>query len=408
MTTPPAPEQLVRGCLWLYILLLPMVHWLSPSGWLPLTNIPLLVALVFLPLAPATRLRLGWRDIAVLLLAALAILSTAANIALVTQRSINHLSALLFVTLLNYFVGGRVALHFLQDRWKLPLLLGFVFSCLLCVFEFVLVNGFHHPLPGYRPSTEVYDSTFVFGVRPRSTFSESGHFAFYLACVAPVLVAAYREQNRPGIARLVIFLLLLCATLLFSTSLFLVLFIWLLMYVALNRVYTRWWGLLLIAVFSLLVVSAGSVLYDLADALVFEKFRLYSFEDRQEKFTTMVDLLTGSTPLQLLFGHGMGSFEALGVPNSISAYTNFALDLGLVGCLLFLLILMPPELFTDTRDIWKRTWLYLCAGLVFFFLAVPNYFFPHFTFVLALMSSASAGERVVRQSEGAEALPVVS
>jgi hypothetical protein len=66
---------------------------------------------------------------------------------------------------------------------------------------------------------------------------------------------------------------------------------------------------------------------------------------------------------------------------------------------------MPPELITRaTHDVWKRTWIYLSAGLIFFFLAVPNYFFAHFTFVLALMSSASAGELFVQRSDGPDAL----
>jgi hypothetical protein len=304
-------DVLIAALFWCYLLLLPFAHWLAPSGWLPLPNIPLLAVAALLPFSTHARIEIVWRDVVLLALAVLGVISTLLNVETLTSKSVNHMSALLFVTVMNYFIGGRVLFGFLRDSWQAPLLFGFLFACALCVFEFCLVNFYGKALPGYRPDTVVYDSTFILGVRPRSTFSESGHFAFFLACVAPVLMAAYTERGRRNVVLLVLIAFIASAILLFSTTLFLVIFFWGLMYALIHRLCRRPWGFVLVFLMMGATVAFGSFFFELADALVLHKFRTYSFEDRQEKFAAVMDLMANAGPISVLFGHGMGSFMGL-------------------------------------------------------------------------------------------------
>lgn len=386
-------DGLIRALLWCYLMLLPFAHWLSPSGWLPLANVPLLGAATLLPFSNQGRIQFVWRDFLLLSLAVLGVVSTLANVDTLTGKSVNHMSALLFVTVLSYFVGGRVIFSYLRGVWHTPLLVGYLFSCSLCVFEYVLVNFVGIPLPGYRPSMGEYDSTFILGVRPRSTFSESGHFAFYLACVTPILVTAYSEQGRKTVVKVVLLAFLASATFLFSTTLFLLICVWVLMYAWIHRLHRRPWGFLVIVLIGSMILTFWPIFLELADTLVLHKFRTFSFDDRQEKFDAVMSRMMDSGPVSAVFGHGMGSFSGLGMEDSISSYANFARDTGLLGMAFFLLAILPLEsCYRVVSRTWRLGFLFLGVGLVLFFTAVPNYYFPHLAFVLGLMSTL--GSRV--------------
>jgi hypothetical protein len=383
---------LIAAMFSIYLVLLPFAHWLAPSGWLPLPNIPLLIAACLCIIGGVGRFRLAWRDLIVLGLVAIAVLSTLLNGGTLTAKSVNHMAALMFVSLLNYFVGGRILFSVLRSSWKTPLLVGFLFACALCVFEFVLVNFFDTPLPGYRPTVVEYDSTFLLGVRPRSTFAESGHFAFYLACIAPLLVAAYRTEKDAIAVKLVFVAVTLCSILLFSTSLFLVLALWGLIAFVLKGVYLKPLGFIVMCGAIVLFMIFSVELLRIADVLVLHKFRLFSFDDRQEKFVAVLELMRDSDVPHVLFGYGMGSFLGLGMEDSISSYANFLRDTGLVGFALFLSMLLPIEsLDPRLSPVWQSAFLYLGVGMLLYFSAVPNYYFPHLAFALGALSSANEG-----------------
>lgn len=383
-------DGLIAGLFWIYLLLLPLAHWLAPSGWLPLPNVPLMLAAVLCVITKTGSFRVGWRDVAFAMLATVAVLSTLLNGDTMSEKSLNHVAALLFVTVLNYLVGGRIVFSALGARWKTPLLIGFLFACAICVIEFILVNFMGLPLPGFRPYGQEYDSTFLLGVRPRSTFYESGHFAFYLACMLPLLVAAYVERGRRVIVRVILAAFAICAVLLFSTSLFLVIVLWGLVYLFMARVYVRPAGLLLVLVLAVATYFYWDEFVYAADVLFLHKFQLYSFDDRQEKFLAVLNLVKESSTLNVLFGYGMGSFAGLGMADSISSYANFLRDVGLVGLALFVATLLPLEsLNQGIPRVWQTAFLYMGVALLFFFGAVPNYYFPHLAFALGVMSSAN-------------------
>lgn len=396
-----AIDAYISALFTLYLLLLPFAHWLAPSGWLPLPNIPLLCAAALLPFSRRARIQIVWRDVVLFALAIVGVLSTLANADTITGKSVNHMTALLFVTFLNYFVGGRFLFCYLRDNWHRPLFLGFVFACALCVFEFVLVNYFHTPLPGHRPNAVEYGSTFILGVRPRSTFSESGHFAFYLACVVPLLIVSFREAGNRAAQRMVLLCMLICATLLFSTTLFMVMVLWGFMYAVFRKLHLRSWGLLAICFcIGVLILFAPAVL-EATDILVLHKFRTDSFDDRQQKFEAVMHLISQADAANVLFGHGMGAFSGLHMEDSISSYVNFARDTGFLGAALFLLALVPVESFQrHAPRAWRRTFLLVGMGLIVYFTAVPNYFFPHFAFTLGLMSSMGSQEWQDKQPNG--------
>lgn len=388
-------ESAITWLLWMYLLMLPMAHWLAPSGWLPLTNVPLLCAIPLMLLNGAGRFRVVWRDVVLLGLLVLAVLSTLLNADILTSKSLNHMMAVLFVILLNYFVGGRLLFHYLPNDWHRPLLLGFLLSCGLCVFEYWLVNFQGTPLPGYRPDMQDYGSTYIFGVRPRSTFSESGHFAFYLACVVPFLLAAYIQEKRSSVVAWILASFFACAVLLFSTSLFLVIVMWLGLYACIRKLYRKPWGFVLMAAGVASAVIFASYFLAFAEAVIFAKFKSTSFDDRHERFTATLDAIANSDALHVLFGNGMGSFVGLGLQDSISSYANFGRDAGLVGLLFFVLAIFPVEAFYRSVPLlWRRAMLFFGLGIMFFFTAVPNYYFPHVAFALGLMSTLGYSARV--------------
>jgi hypothetical protein len=395
---------LVAALFWAYLLLMPLAHWLAPSGWLPLPNVPLLLAAALCLVGGIGHFRLSWRDLVLCSLVTVAVFSTLLNGGTLTSKSVNHMAALLFVSALNYFVGGRVVFSVMGNRWRTPVMLGFLFACALCVVEFAMVNFLDIPLPGYRPSGVDYGSTFILGVRPRSTFSESGHFAFYLACIAPLLVAAYASEERIWLVRTVILAVACCSILLFSTTLFIVIALWGCIYVVLRRIYLKPAGIAVIVLCMAVLVVFSAQMLELADILVLHKFRLYSFDDRQEKFIAVLDLVRESGFSHVLFGYGMGSFQGLGMEDSISSYANFLRDAGMLGLALFVAMILPLEAVNPVVPrVWQAAFLYLGVGVLIYFSAVPNYYFPHLAFALGLMSSSNCGSGMLWRGESAPA-----
>jgi hypothetical protein len=90
--------------------------------------------------------------------------------------------------------------------------------------------------------------------------------------------------------------------------------------------------------------------------------------------------------------------------DSISSYANFLRDAGMLGLALFVAMILPLEAVNPVVPrVWQAAFLYLGVGVLIYFSAVPNYYFPHLAFALGLMSSSNCGSGMLWRGESAPA-----
>ena len=370
----------------LYFLSLPFVSAFNISQ---IFVIPLVVGLLAMVWAvgtgQVTRLPLIQLDRLVLLFLGCMLVSVVVNLPTMATKSLNHVFAILAGYGLFYFGAERFSRRLRMERILHLLLMSYFFTLVFAVVEFVLANftSFNLSSIVFRPAVDDYTPGFldILLIRARSTFEESGYFAGYLAMMGPLMVHYLWSDDRRKRLRWPFIIGTLAAYFMaFSVSLFIFLPFAIAVTTAMRTVVERRMskGALLafgaLTFMGLVVVSVPGLL----ETTIIRKFEGGSFQGRSERFEATMDLVVGSPWLKILFGHGPGSYFALGIPPAISVYLNFLRDFGVIGLVAYLLLVAYAlvNLFVARDGLGRALFLSYLTTLLFF-VSTPIYFLPH-------------------------------
>ena len=329
------------------------------------------------------------------------LISVAVNALRLSPKNLNHVFAIFAGYFLFYAGAERLAQRLTIDRLLGILYASYLCACCFGILEFLIVNftSFNLGAIVFRPAVEDYTPGFldIVLIRARSLFEESGYFAGYLATLAPLMVY-YLWEVRKSRAHKVIFLTLSlgCYFVAFSVSLFIFLPFAVLSTIFLRTLAERRLsrGVLLgYALLAMLVIGVASS-ETLMEVLFYRKFEGNSFEDRSQKFTVTIDVVSAAPWLQTMFGFGPGSYFNLGVKPAISVYLNFLRDVGVVGLTAYVLMVgyFLFDLFRDRSKLGVALFTSaLCVQL--FYIATPIYFLPHYFLPMVLYRMRLARSR---------------
>jgi hypothetical protein len=384
---------LLRASAWCFFLTLPLAHAFALNSWATVPNVFAVLCLAAVPLLWRQRMQWGLRDRILIAVIALALVATLMNPDLQTDKSRNHVVALLFVVLVNYFVASRYGLVAGEAGWRSAICIGLAGASLLCIVEYALVNVAQVAFELPRPSVTDYEPSFIFGTRARSTFSESGHFAFFLATIGPIAMTVLKQNGHRFTFLAMGVLIAVSAMLAFSTTLFIVCVLWLCLWATMQFAGRQLAGLAVALGLAAVAVylSAFDIVRDVLEAALVSKFDTGSYTGRLTTIASSASVIATASESDVLFGHGMGSYAGLHILPAISAFANFTRDIGVLGCLLVILALIPYEsALAHVPRPWRTCFLYVAVANVVFLAAIPDYYFPHFAFVLGLMSHMGA------------------
>lgn len=378
----------------LYFLSLPFV---SAFNFSQIFVIPLVVCMLGLILRGATgqikHLPLTQLDKLVALFLASALLSTTINANSLNSKTVNHLLAVFAGWLLFYFAAERLAQRLSIERILHLLFIGYIATIVFGIFEFTVANftdlDINAMIP--RPAVEGYTPGFlsILLIRARSFFEESGYFAAYMAMLAPLMVHYLWHIRTERWLRIAFVVLTLIGYFIaFSISLFIFLPAAVFIAHLLRSIFLR--GHLsrkAILAYSISLAAIITIISTplLMDEVFLRKFDGNSFDDRQRRFSSTIELISESHWVQQLFGYGPGSYFYLNVEPAGSMYLNFLRDFGALGLIAFLLIqgYAAINMMLGTSALSKALFTSIIVELLFF-VSTPIYFLPHYYLPLLL------------------------
>lgn len=267
----------------------------------------------------------------------------------------------------------------------------FYITILFSIVEYIDINLIHlgiaNSIP--RPPADEYNPWFIFGIRSRSFFRESGYFAMFVSLYLPII--CYIERGRlTSTKNLLLFLFSAISMILtFSTTFFIIL-ISLIIY---SFILYKYKGFILrasiLSIFLLIIyVCFKSTIDTVFDIVILSKFNSTSFTTRDSLNTDSLNyILHRSSWIKMFIGFGPGSYDYLGIDAAISTYINIFRDLGLLGLLSFILFYVSVfvKLLKSKDVISKYLLISVFCSMVYFQTNTSYYFaFSWFVIILAL------------------------
>lgn len=377
----------------LYLLLLPVTHAFNLSS---LFIVPIIISVINALNVLISRKKFFFDTLDKLFIVFLSAVffSNLVNFDQISYKTINHSLVILSLVFLWYFFIKQKLINVSLANTLRIIYISYLIVISFSLIEFCSINflgiNFDNYIP--RPSLTEYNPGFLgLFIRARSFFEESGYYAFYIACIFPLVYfyVLYFLKSKYVLIFLLIYTLLGIFTA-FSVTFFLffplsiVLFI-LLKYnfkllVIRKILYTSLILIILFIVFNQYFIS-------FYESSILSKFAGISFEDRLNKYFLSVDLIMNASMVNLLFGYSAGSYYSLKIDPAISVHINFIRDFGIVGYFSFLFI----NMYSIVRLILSKVLFakYLAISLIasnLFFISTPHYFEPQYFLLFALSS----------------------
>jgi len=253
--------------------------------------------------------------------------------------------------------------------YLITLTIGFI-----ALLEFILLNFYDTKPNFYRPRVQELEVLFFGFYRVRSIFEEPGHFASFYCTFFPLALVYLKVYKKHPLLLLISMMGFITS---FSIAGLFFMSIFLLGYLILSKNY-----IFTILIFLLVVIFILFFIEPITNILlmIYElKLSSGSLEGRLSRFTQ--DEFDFSENIRFLFtGLGPGSYEGLDYESSLSAYMNIFHDLGLIGILIFLYPYFTTSIKLLNSNYSKYRFLLLSSlfSALYFLLAIPNYFYPHF------------------------------
>lgn len=264
------------------------------------------------------------------------------------SKSINHWFMWTYAFLIFYFVIGTLMISITKQSPnffnKILGVLSFTvfFASTFAIAEFYLVNYLSIDLSKYiyRGTVQEYTPLSLSFIRARSFMEESGQFAFFLECFAPITIAWIidRYKTHPIVGILFVSIIVCALFLTFSAFGFISIFVSVSVFMYYYLKYSWHKERPARKIFFLIFCFAlAFVLAPLAEqALEVINIKLdnsSSVIDRTERIEGILPHLKG---LNLFIGYGAAPHETLGINSFVSSYIVMLMSAGILGLLLFI------------------------------------------------------------------------
>ncbi|KAB7429601.1 polymerase, partial [Bifidobacterium longum] len=256
------------------------------------------------------------------------------------------------------------------------------------ILEYLDVNVFNIGLTNLipRPDGSDYDPIFIWGIRSRSFFAESGYFAMFVLLYFPVI--CYMERGRLFQLKNIVLIVLTILAMLFafSTTFFILSISYLLLLLFSSRKYFALKILLLFSVLLLFYSFYKQELDAVFDIIILSKFDSTSFSSRTSLNEDSLNYIREHySLLHLLWGYGPGSYDYLNLEAAISTYVNIIRDLGLIG--LFLFVCFYCSVFVKllfSKSVFSKYMLFSLFSSIVYLHTNTSYYYAFSWFVIIL------------------------
>ena len=377
-----------------YLLLMPWTSAFALSSWLYLPGLLLLLILPLLLVGLSLKrgFELNSIDIGLIVFLGSVIFSTTLGMVIhFDEKILNHSLAYSFTIIIWYF-GARILFEYssLNIESIVSLIhISVLVVAILGLIEFVFKNYYSIDLDVLisRPlSMRDYAPTFAGLIRVRSVVEESGHLSLLLEIFAPVII--YSSQKRINIYHRISYLMIVvCFVLTFSSVGFLLLCLNLFIVAVSKMKRSPIFRFVFIGFIVFLGFYYSSFFVFMYDNLITNKMISHSGSRRLDSIVSALVFMRDGSLLNILFGHGPGSYEILGLDSVISLYANLLLELGLLGFSIFVYILLRSyfsiKSVTNDKLRFGLKLSFINATLHYFF--IGNYWYPWIWLLLILI-----------------------
>jgi len=392
-------DPVVRTLIALYGLVLPVT---SAFAFTQIINLPLIVSLVLLSwMIFRQSFRLPRAAMYVVALFVVPILiSAVVNIEFTgDEKFVNHLASYFAVVILFYLVPSAF-MHYqggveLFIRW---INVGLAISCLFLIFEFIAINFISSDVLDLipRPAVQGYEPIVLdLLIRPRSFVEESGHFAMYIGILGPTCLLLKKRGLRIALGMLYAFAMMLT----FSTSGYIALAL-IIGIALLLRTRLVLPSIIVLTLFCLLAIPTewlDSISAVMSSTFI-EKFSSGSFEERYAFLYESLRLWERSGVTTLLFGLGPGYYSYWHVNAVISLYALILFQSGIIGAILFAVLLGMYVLKCLRRIPQLEAVVFVMAlsSMFVFYAGVSNYWYPWVWGLFALIDREVKRQPILR------------
>ena len=252
-----------------------------------------------------------------------------------------------------------------------------LFASLFAIAEFSLVNFGGIDLAKYIPRGTVseYTPLALLYIRARSFMEESGQFALFLECLAPIAIAYCSLKYNKIVTFIYLTVIVLSMLVSFSAYGFVALVICFFIYIYYIATSKKTNNLTLIRLFLILtflfVLLYALGLFDLLFNIISSKLdpdQSSSYNDRQDRVISLSNYFYG---INLFIGYGAGAYSSLNISSLVSFYVGILLNTGILGILLYSLFII-----TQARMIFRIEELrFKAAFFMSFVIATTHYLF---------------------------------
>ncbi len=318
------------------------------------------------------------------------VLSTIVNISSLDQKQVNHTISW-FVCFLLFFYVNRLYLDRIDmDEVFAILRHCYVIVLIFCIAEFFSSIALGIDLNQYipRPQGRNYEASFLFVLpRSRAFFTESGYAGMYIALTYPFVIYQMKRDRFGKLYKAILLILtVLAAFTIYSTTLFLFfpLIFFIVFLFSSRKLFKKF--LVIVPILGVALVCFWSYIWSFLDVLIFYKFNTSSSDIRSDNMHENIEYIKHSSVLQLIFGHGPGSYFKAGLTDAApSIYVNVLRDSGVIGLICYLCIWVSAflKLFFMKNCHIKPYLLVMICLILIYHVSNMDYNFVFLWFVLA-------------------------
>lgn len=385
----------------LYIFSFPFVHAFAISGTINFSVLLSLSLLIYLLYKHYVILNVQVGILCLLLLNIY--VSFLLNISDGNLKLISHSAAWTTSILLFFIVPFSLFKRIPINKINHVLYIIYYITVSFSILEYLDVNifniGFTNLIP--RPDGSDYDPIFIWGIRSRSFFVESGYFAMFVLLYFPVI--CYMERGRLFRLKNIVLIVLTILAMLFafSTTFFILsIFYLVILFLFSSRKNFALKILLLFSVLLLFYCLYKQELDAVFDIVILSKFDSTSFSSRTSLNEDSLNYIREHySLLHLLWGYGPGSYDYLNLEAAISTYVNIIRDLGLIG--LFLFVCFYCSVFVKllfSKSVFSKYMLFSLFSSIVYLHTNTSYYYAFSWFVIILSLNVENIEKYESQN----------
>lgn len=325
-------------------------------------------------------------------------------------KPFNHLMAYFFSFGVYYLLNKQVFKYYNDIIFFRKIIQfiswGVVFASVFAIVEFSLKNFVRFNIDQFipRPAVEEYSPSSgidLIVIRARSFVEESGHFAMYLECFAPICIYYLKNTLKSPLLKWLMYLMIVLAMIsTFSSAGFMVTimsFFFLLLFFNKTASSKKKLGFFVFGAMLFLIINwildfiiGESLVANILQKLVGGR----SHDDRSDRMGETLQSFINGDILHQFFGYGPAAYNTLNIEPVFVLYQVVLLEIGIVGLVLLLMFfLYHLVILFRLRN--SPIAPYLMFGLISVFLhyfIIHNYFYPWLWVLCIIISLVKKNE----------------